>query len=261
MFGHIYEGRRVFVTGHTGFKGSWLTAWLLQMGAEVAGFSDVVPTSPSHFDVIGLGGRIRDYRGDVRDRKALVEAMWEFKPEIVFHLAAQALVRASYDNPADTIEVNAMGTLNVLEAVRVTPSVEAVVSITSDKAYRNDEWVWGYRETDHLGGYDPYSASKGCAEIIAHSYFKSFFGDPVNAPYCATTRAGNVIGGGDWAADRIVPDCARAWSGQGSGNPQPARHPSVAACAGAAFRLPVARREVVRRAPRRREGGKGRRLP
>ena len=212
MFGHIYEGRRVFVTGHTGFKGSWLTAWLLQMGAEVAGFSDAVPTAPSHFDVIGLGGRIRDYRGDVRDRKALVEAMREFKPEIVFHLAAQALVRASYDNPADTIEVNAMGTLNVLEAVRVTPSVEAVVSITSDKAYRNDEWVWGYRETDHLGGYDPYSASKGCAEIIAHSYFKSFFGDPVNAPYCATTRAGNVIGGGDWAADRIVPDCARAWS-------------------------------------------------
>ena len=180
MFGHIYEGRRVFVTGHTGFKGSWLTAWLLQMGAEVAGFSDAVPTGPSHFDVIGLGGRIRDCRGDVRDRKALVEAMREFKPEIVFHLAAQALVRASYDNPADTIEVNAMGTLNVLEAVRVTPSVEAVVSITSDKAYRNDEWVWGYRETDHLGGYDPYSASKGCAEIIAHSYFKSFFGDPVN---------------------------------------------------------------------------------
>ena len=126
MFGHIYEGRRVFVTGHTGFKGSWLTAWLLQMGAEVAGFSEAVPTSPSHFDVIGLGGRIRDYRGDVRDRKALVEAMREFKPEIVFHLAAQALVRASYDNPADTIEVNAMGTLNVLEAVRVTPSVEAV---------------------------------------------------------------------------------------------------------------------------------------
>ena len=207
MFGHIYEGRRVFVTGHTGFKGSWLTAWLLQMGAEVAGFSDAVPTGPSHFDVIGLGGRIRDCRGDVRDRKALVEAMREFKPEIVFHLAAQALVRASYDNPADTIEVNAMGTLNVLEAVRVTPSVEAVVSITSDKAYRNDEWVWGYRETDHLGGADPYSASKGCAEIIAHSYFQSFFKE---GPACATVRAGNVIGGGDFANDRIVPDCVRA---------------------------------------------------
>ena len=129
MFGHIYEGRRVFVTGHTGFKGSWLTAWLLQMGAEVAGFSDVVPTSPSHFDVIGLGGRIRDYRGDVRDRKALVEAMWEFKPEIVSHLAAQALVRAPYDNPADTTEVNAMGPPKVLEAVPATPSAADVATI------------------------------------------------------------------------------------------------------------------------------------
>lgn len=211
MFGHVYEGRRVFVTGHTGFKGSWLTAWLLHMGATVAGYSDSVPTAPAHFDVIGLGSRIRDYRGDVRDRAALTAAMQDFQPEIVFHLAAQALVRASYDDPAATIEINAMGTLNVLEAVRVTPSVQAVVSITSDKAYRNDEWVWGYRETDHLGGYDPYSASKGCAEIIAHSYFKSFFGDD-RTPFCATTRAGNVIGGGDWAADRIVPDCARAWS-------------------------------------------------
>ena len=141
MFGHIYEGRRVFVTGHTGFKGSWLTAWLLQMGAEVAGFSDAVPTSPSHFDMIGLGGRIRDYRGDVRDRKALVEAMWEFKPELVFHLAAQALVRASYDNPADTIEVNAMGTRHNVVAVRETPIVKAEVIVTSDNAYRNDEWV------------------------------------------------------------------------------------------------------------------------
>lgn len=212
MFGSVYEGRRVFVTGHTGFKGSWLTAWLLQLGAEVAGFSDCVPTSPAHFDEMALGGRIRDYRGDVRDRKALVAAVQDFQPEVVFHLAAQALVRASYDDPASTIEVNAMGTLNILEAVRATPSVRTVVCITSDKAYRNDEWVWGYRETDHLGGEDPYSASKGCAEIIAHSYFKSFFGDVRTAPFCATTRAGNVIGGGDWAADRIVPDCARAWS-------------------------------------------------
>ena len=221
MFGHVYAGRRVLVTGHTGFKGSWLTAWLLGLGAEVAGFSDGVPTSPAHFDVIGLADRIRDYRGDVRDRKALVAVMQEFQPEIVFHLAAQALVRASYEDPAATFEINAMGTLNILEAVRVTPSVQAVVSITSDKAYRNDEWVWGYRETDHLGGYDPYSASKGCAEIIAHSYFKSFFSGE-GTPSCATTRAGNVIGGGDWAADRIVPDCARAWS---AGKPVEIRSP------------------------------------
>ncbi len=210
MFGHVYAGRRVLVTGHTGFKGSWLTAWLLNMGAEVAGFSDRVPTNPAHFDVIDLADRMRDYRGDVRDRTALIAAMQDFQPEIVFHLAAQALVRASYEYPVATIEINAIGTLNVLEAVRVTPSVHVVVCITSDKAYRNDECVWGYRETDHLGGYDPYSASKGCAEIIAHSYFRSFFsGD--DTPFCATTRAGNVIGGGDWAADRIVPDCARAW--------------------------------------------------
>ena len=208
MFGHVYTGRRVFVTGHTGFKGSWLTAWLLRLGAEVAGFSDGVPTTPSHYDVLGLADSILDRRGDVRDRAGLGKAMRDFRPEIVFHLAAQPLVRAAYADPAATIETNALGTLNLLEAVRATPSVQAVVCITSDKAYRNDEQVWGYRENDHLGGADPYSASKGCAEIIAHSYFASFFG---TGPRCATTRAGNVIGGGDWAADRIVPDCARAW--------------------------------------------------
>jgi CDP-glucose 4,6-dehydratase len=144
----------------------------------------------------------------VRDRNVLVAAMREFAPDMVFHLAAQALVRVSYQEPALTFETNALGTLNLLEAVRNTPSVKAVVCITSDKCYRNDEWVWGYREQDHLGGEDPYSASKACAEIVAHSYFKSFFKD---GPACATTRAGNVIGGGDWALDRIVPDCARAW--------------------------------------------------
>lgn len=208
MFGQVYAGRRVLVTGHTGFKGSWLTAWLLLLGAEVAGYSDRVPTSPSLFDVLDLGTSMRDLRGDVRDRSALTNAVRDFRPEIVFHLAAQPLVRASYTDPVTTIETNALGTLNLLEAVRAMPSVQAVVCITSDKAYRNDEWVWGYRETDHLGGTDPYSASKGCAEIIAHSYFASFFGE---GPRCATTRAGNVIGGGDWAQDRIVPDCARAW--------------------------------------------------
>lgn len=209
MFNDIYKGRRVLLTGHTGFKGSWMAAWLLSLGAEVAGYSDSIPTQPSHFKVMGLGSRITDLRGDVRDRASLTKAVQDFAPEMVFHLAAQALVRKSYDDPAGTFEANMMGTLNILEAVRVTPSVKAVVCITSDKCYRNDEWVYGYREQDHLGGEDPYSASKSCAEIIAHSYFKSFF---KNGPACATTRAGNVIGGGDWAADRIVPDCARAWA-------------------------------------------------
>ena len=209
MFANVYEGRRVFITGHTGFKGSWLASWLLRLGAELAGFSDCVPTGPSHFEAQGLAGRLRDFRGDVRDRNALCAAMRDFAPDMVFHLAAQALVRASYQDPALTFATNAMGTMNLLEAVRGAPSVQAVVCITSDKCYRNDEWVWGYRERDQLGGDDPYSASKGCAELVAHSYFVSFFKD---GPACATTRAGNVIGGGDWAQDRIVPDCARAWS-------------------------------------------------
>ena len=199
----------MFITGHTGFKGSWLAAWLSQMGATVCGFADCVPTSPSHFEAMHLEQHVQDMRGDIRDRDAVVRAMKEFRPDVVFHLAAQALVRKSYEDAPLTFEANMLGTLNMLEAVRQCPSVEAAVFITSDKCYRNDEWVWGYRETDHLGGDDPYSASKGCAEIIAHSYFKSFFKD---GPACATVRAGNVIGGGDWAADRIVPDCARAWA-------------------------------------------------
>ena len=209
MFANCYKGRRVFITGHTGFKGSWLAAWLSQMGATVCGFADCVPTSPSHFEAMHLEQHVQDMRGDIRDRDAVVRAMKEFRPDVVFHLAAQALVRKSYEDAPLTFEANMLGTLNMLEAVRQCPSVEAAVFITSDKCYRNDEWVWGYRETDHLGGDDPYSASKGCAEIIAHSYFKSFFKD---GPACATVRAGNVIGGGDWAADRIVPDCARAWA-------------------------------------------------
>ncbi len=208
MFDDAYAGKRVLVTGHTGFKGSWLTAWLLGLGAEVAGFSLDIPTQPSNFEVLGLENRIRHITGDIRDLDGLRAAFAAFKPEVVFHLAAQALVRRSYAEPAVTFQTNAMGTLNILESLRVTPSVQAAVLITSDKCYRNDEWVFGYRETDALGGDDPYSASKGCAEIIAKSYMKSFF---KNGPRCATTRAGNVIGGGDWAEDRIVPDCARAW--------------------------------------------------
>jgi CDP-glucose 4,6-dehydratase len=208
MFAGIYAGRRVFLTGHTGFKGSWLTLWLLRLGADVTAFSAAPPTEPSNFETLGLSGLVRDLRGDIRDGASLEKAMRDSGPEMVFHLAAQALVRASYREPAVTFATNALGTLNVLEAVRRTPSVRAVICITSDKCYRNDEWVWGYRENDRLGGEDPYSASKACAEIIARSYFRSFFRE---GPACATTRAGNVIGGGDWAPDRIVPDCVRAW--------------------------------------------------
>ncbi|MDL2279344.1 CDP-glucose 4,6-dehydratase [Desulfovibrio sp. OttesenSCG-928-G11] len=209
MFADQYAGRRVFLTGHTGFKGFWLTAWLLELGAEVAGFSIDIPTSPSGFAALGLEKRIRHMEGDVRDRASLCRALEDFAPEAVFHLAAQPLVRRSFDDAAATFESNAMGTLNMLEAVRATPSVKALVLITSDKCYRNDEWVFGYRENDHLGGNDPYSASKACAEIIAHSYCQSFFRQ---GPLTATARAGNVIGGGDWAEDRIVPDCVRAWA-------------------------------------------------
>ncbi|MDL2207762.1 CDP-glucose 4,6-dehydratase, partial [Desulfovibrio sp. OttesenSCG-928-M16] len=198
---------------HTGFKGFWLTAWLLELGAEVAGFSLDLPTEPSGFAALGLEGRIRHIQGDVRDKEALAGALASFKPEAVFHLAAQPLVRRSYEDAAQTFESNALGTMNLLEAVRGAPSVKALVLITSDKCYQNNEWIFGYREDDRLGGHDPYSASKACAEIIARSYFASFFRD---SPLMVTVRAGNVIGGGDWALDRIVPDCARAWAAQKS---------------------------------------------
>lgn len=211
MFAGIYRGRRVLVTGHTGFKGSWLALWLTELGARVAGYSDRVPTTPAHFDVLGLAGRIDHHIGDVRDRTALAKVFDAVQPEIVFHLAAQSLVRVSYADPAATFETNVMGTVNVLECARTSASVQAVVVITSDKCYRNVEWVWGYRETDTLGGHDPYSGSKGAAELAAFAYYHSFFAG-ADAARMATARAGNVIGGGDWAADRIVPDCVRAWA-------------------------------------------------
>jgi CDP-glucose 4,6-dehydratase len=211
MFGNIYAGRRVLVTGHTGFKGSWLSAWLLDLGASVAGYSVDVPTDPSHFEAIRLRNRIKHYTGDIRDRAALALAFQEFQPEIVFHLAAQALVRRSYADPVRTFEVNALGTMNILECLRHRPDVRAAVIVTSDKCYRNVEWAWGYRETDQLGGEDPYSGSKACAELIYYSYVHSFFRSD-DMPRTATARAGNVIGGGDWAPDRIVPDCVRSWS-------------------------------------------------
>ena len=175
MFDGCYARRRVFVTGHTGFKGSWLTVWLLYLGAEVTGFSRDIPTTPAAFPDLGLERHIRHLRGDVRDREALARAMAGARPEVVFHLAAQSLVRPSYEDPGLTFETNALGTLNLMEAVRRTPEVRAVVCVTSDKCYRNDEWVFGYRETDPLGGKDPYSASKACAELVARAYFASFF--------------------------------------------------------------------------------------
>jgi len=209
-FSNIYSGRRVLVTGHTGFKGSWLSLWLLQLGSEVAGYSLDVPSSPSNFELLGLAGRLNHYEGDIRNKTRLAEVIDEFRPEMIFHLAAQALVRRSYADPVTTFETNTMGMVNLLECVRTRPWIEVAVLITSDKAYRNDEWCWGYRETDALGGHDPYSGSKSCAELVAHSYFHSFMRH--SSTRVATTRAGNVIGGGDWAEDRIVPDCIRAWS-------------------------------------------------
>lgn len=211
-FGGIYAGRRVLISGHTGFKGSWLCAWLLHLGATVAGYAEGIPTQPSNFEVQGLAPRIRHYLGDVRDRARLAEVFDEFRPECVFHLAAQALVRRSYEDPVLTVEVNTLGTMNVLECIRQRPWIRCAVIITSDKCYRNVGWPWGYRETDPLGGEDPYSASKGCAELVAYAYFHSFFKDAGDLARTATARAGNVIGGGDWAPDRIVPDCVRSWS-------------------------------------------------
>lgn len=207
----IYRNKTVLVTGHTGFKGSWLTAWLLMMGAKVVGYSLDPPSEPSNFDVLGLEKRIRHVRGDVRDLEHLKRVFEESRPDVVFHLAAQAITRRSYDLPQETFHTNLLGTVNVLECVKAAGTLKAAVMITSDKCYQNVEWVWGYRENDRLGGDDPYSASKACAEIAAHSYIKSFFSRD-SAPGVATARAGNVIGGGDWAADRIVPDCVRAFA-------------------------------------------------
>jgi CDP-glucose 4,6-dehydratase len=211
LFGGSYNKKRVLVTGHTGFKGSWLCLWLKMLGADVAGFSFYLPSEPCNFEAIKLKDSMRHYEGDVRDHDHIKEVFEDFKPQIVFHLAAQSLVRKSYDDPKTTFDTNLGGTVNVLECIRKSESVKAAVMITSDKCYYNKEWEWGYRESDELGGDDPYSASKGCAEIAVKSYISSYFKSE-NSPKIATTRAGNVIGGGDWAKDRIVPDCVRAWS-------------------------------------------------
>lgn len=210
MFNNTYKNKKVLITGHTGFKGSWLATWLIQLGAEVIGYSKDIPTTPSHFEALNLKKYIKHYIGDVRNYSNLKSICDIEKPEIVFHLAAQALVRKSYLNPRETVEINTIGVTNVLEVARNTDYIKSLVIITSDKCYNNVEWIYGYREIDMLGGEDPYSASKGCAEIIAKAYMKSFFHE--GETFVATTRAGNVIGGGDWAEDRIVPDSVKAWS-------------------------------------------------
>jgi CDP-glucose 4,6-dehydratase len=213
LFDGYYSGRRVFVTGHTGFKGSWLTQWLLLLCAEVTGFSISVPTQPSLYESLGLSGQIQDLRGDVRWFQDVQAAMAKAAPEVVIHMAAQALVLPSYADPLTTFETNVMGTANVLEAARHCPSVRSVVIVTTDKCYANNEWQYGYREADALGGHDPYSASKAAAEMVVASYRSSFFdaGSALTEKTgVASVRSGNVIGGGDWAADRLVPDCMRA---------------------------------------------------
>ena len=207
-----FEGTSVLITGHTGFKGAWLTAWLKQLGAKVVGIALDPPTQPSHFAVARMADSMSDLRIDIRELDVIEDAIVSAQPDFVFHLAAQALVRHSYDYPLDTWQTNVLGTLNVLEALRKLDKPCAAVFITSDKCYDNVEWVWGYRETDALGGPDPYSASKGAAELAIRSHIKSYFPKATSKVRIASARAGNVIGGGDWAADRIVPDCVRAWA-------------------------------------------------
>ncbi len=208
MFNSIYKGRRVLVTGHTGFKGSWLCRWLEILGADVAGYSLKPCTQPNHFDLLNL--KIASSIQDIRDYSKLKRAFADFRPEIVFHLAAQPSVLISYDEPLDTFSTNVSGTANVLEISRHTESVKAVVVVTTDKCYKNNEWIYGYREVDELGGHDPYSASKACSEIVTESYRKSFNTSREKTPLIASARAGNVIGGGDWTVNRLVTDAVVA---------------------------------------------------
>jgi len=203
----LWHGRRVLVTGHTGFKGGWLSLWLHQLGAKVTGFALPAPTEPSFFEQTRLAALVQHIEGDVRDLDAVDAAVRESQPEVVFHLAAQPLVRYSYDNPVETYATNVQGTVHVLDACRRTDSVRAIVSVTSDKCYENREWVWPYRESDPMGGHDPYSSSKGAAELVIAAYRRSYF---QTGARLASVRAGNVIGGGDWALDRLIPDIVRA---------------------------------------------------
>ena len=205
----FWSGRRVLLTGHTGFKGSWLSLWLQEMGAEVAGFSIDVPTEPSMYELARVEDGMRSVTGDVRDFEALAAAVADADPEVVIHMAAQSLVRRSFASPRETYETNVIGTVNLLEAVRLAAEVRVVVNVTSDKCYENREWEWGYREDEAMGGFDPYSSSKGCAELVTAAYRRSYF-EEQGTVRLASARAGNVIGGGDWSEDRLVPDLMRA---------------------------------------------------
>lgn len=225
IFDNFYRGKRVLVTGHTGFKGSWLSIWLHELGAEVIGIALEPVTGRDNYVLSGIGNRITDLRGDIRNGNMLKEVFRRYQPEIVFHLAAQPLVRLSYETPVETYETNVMGTIHVLEAIRCTESVRVGIMITTDKCYENKEQIWGYRENEPMGGYDPYSSSKGAAELAISSWRRSFF-NPDNyskhGKSIASVRAGNVIGGGDWAKDRIIPDCIRALE---AGKPIAIRNP------------------------------------
>lgn len=210
-----FKGKTVLVTGHTGFKGSWLSLWLKELGANVIGYALEPPTEPSMFEVLKLDEEIDSIIGDIRDNNKLQKVFRQYQPQFVFHMAAQSLVRDSYANPRYTYETNVIGTVNVFEAVRNTDSVRVVLNITSDKCYENKKWVWGYRENDPMGGYDPYSSSKGCAELVTTAYRNSYFNPQKYNKHkvsLSSVRAGNVIGGGDWAKDRLVPDCINALS-------------------------------------------------
>ncbi|MFM2482045.1 CDP-glucose 4,6-dehydratase [Celerinatantimonas sp. YJH-8] len=222
----FWRDKKVFVTGHTGFKGSWLTLWLASMGAKVKGYALEAPTEPSLFQVADIAGMCKSHQiGDIRDVSALYQSIKAYQPDIVIHMAAQPLVRYSYDHPIETYETNVMGTVHLLDAVRRLDSVRAVVCVTSDKCYDNREWVWGYRETEPMGGYDPYSNSKGCSELVVSAYRNSFFNADDYSQHgvaVASVRAGNVIGGGDWALDRLIPDILKAFEQQQTAN---IRHP------------------------------------
>ncbi|MBF0454394.1 MAG: CDP-glucose 4,6-dehydratase [Magnetococcales bacterium] len=223
----FWRNKRVFITGHTGFKGGWLALWLMEYGAHVVGYALAPPTTPSFFKAANLQEGLLSHEADVGDGEALRSALMEQAPDIVFHLAAQPLVRRSYRDPVETYRTNVMGTVNLLEAVRQVESVRVVISVTSDKCYENREWLWGYRESDPMGGHDPYSSSKGCAELITSAYRHSFFqlaGQNRSTVALASVRAGNVIGGGDWAEDRLIPDIIHGFE---EGRPVEIRNPNA----------------------------------